>query len=215
MTVTLADLQTSAARVLRDPGTATWSAAELTDMINEGIQEVSGVYPRDVALIQNITISAAVFSYALPAGIDHIYRIDVYATTTIAPPAGFLYSLPPNNGEGPNSGWETHAGAIFLPPQYLPVAGYTLSLFGYCAYVQLAAATDATDMDTKARLAVMAWVQYDGFKRLLTDRANFQQWQLNSNNTDVTTATMNQMVLFAERAWQTKRNQLRKFRKLS
>lgn len=215
MTLTLGDLETLVARALRDPNHNTWTVPELDDLINEGIDAVSSVYPADVALINAVTLSANVWQYPASAlNIERIYRIDVWASTTAAPPAGFQYTLLPTTGDGPNSGWDFFAGSIFLPPNYLPVTGQYLSLFGYRSFVQLSASTDTSDLDTKAKWGVLWYCQYEGFKRLLADRADFQQWQLNSNNTDVTAATMNQMVLFAERQWNDRRQQLRKFRRL-
>src|ERR1700690_3779624 len=150
MTLKLGDLETLEAKALRAPGHNTFTTGELDDLINEGIDNVSAIYPLEVALINQITLTANVWQYTV-SQVDHIFRIDVWAGTGAAPPAGFQYTLPPYNGEGPNSGWEQFGGSVFLPPNYLPITGTFLNIFGYRAFVQLSASTDTSDLDTKAK----------------------------------------------------------------
>ena len=57
MTTTLSDLQTQLARQLHDTSNTTWSVAELTDLINQGIDALADFYPKEI--VQTVgTVSA-------------------------------------------------------------------------------------------------------------------------------------------------------------
>lgn len=208
MPSTFAQLKTAVARDLRDSGNAVWSTTEVGDLINAGIDEVGEVYPRQVT-DYSLTITSGVSTYAMPSSVSWLYRVDVHTSSN-----SYRYTMPSALGDGPNTGWEVHASILWLPPDYLPNAGDKLRLFGYGAYTQLSVDSATTDLDTKGEWAVRAFAVAEGFARLLADRAAFQQWQVDANNTDITAASLNQLALAARRRWEQRRNQLRKMRKL-
>ncbi len=201
---TLSDLRTTAARALRDTGNATFSVAELDDLINQGIDELADVYPREIVATIG-TVAANVTTYSVSA-FTNIYRVDVSD--------GTYRTALPHGVDGADSGWETHAGIIYLPPSWPLTNGNTLKVFGYGRYVQLSASTQTTDLDVSGINAVIVFVQVEAFQRLVADRAKFQQWQSNSNNTDVTALGVAQLAGQATARWRAQRQRLRHLRKL-
>lgn len=203
---TLSDLRTYVARDLRDTSNATWTVAELDDRINQGIDALAAFYPKDIVTTIG-TVASGTSSYAV-SSFQNIYRIDVYSTTT------YKGTIPHGNGEGPDSGWEMHAGIIWMPPTYPVADDYTLRAFGYGPYVQLSVASATTDLDTSGIFAVRVFAQVESFAQLIADRVKFQQWQADSNNTDVTALGLAQLYSGATARWARERVRLRKMRKL-
>ena len=203
---TLSDIRTQLARDLRDTTNATWSTAEMDDRINQGIDALAAFYPKEV-VSTFATVAASVSSYAASA-FTNIYRIDTYDGTT------YMGTVPHGNGDGPDSGWELHNGIVWMPPTYPVATGYTLRAFGYGAYVQLSASSSTTDLDTPGTYAVRVFAQVESFAQLIADRAKFQQWQADSNNTDVTALGLAQLYGGATQRWLRERQRLRKMRKL-
>ena len=203
---TLSDLRTYVARDLRDTSNATWSTTELDDRINQGIDAIGQFYPREI-VSDFATVAAAVTSYSASA-FTTIYRIDTYSGTT------YKGSVVHGTGEGPDSGWELHAGKIWLSPTFPVATGYVLRGFGYGAYTQLAAATSTTDLDTSGIWAVRVFAQVECMAQLIADRAKFRQWQTDSNNTDVTALGLAQLYQGATQRWAREVQRLRRMRKL-
>ena len=204
---TLANLRTYVARDLRDTGNATFSTAELDELINQGIDALADVQPTEV--VQTFaTVAAGVYTYAA-SSFGLIYRIDIYTSA-----GTYRATLPHGDGDGPNSGWEVHAGVVYLPPSYTFTAGDTLRAFGYGRYIQLSATSDTTDLSTSGIWAVRVFVQAEAFQRLMTDRAKFQQWQSDSNNTDVTALHLGSLMGQARARWDRERGRMRRMRKL-
>jgi hypothetical protein len=203
---TLSDLRTYVARDLRDTSNQTWSTAELDDLINMGIDELASFYPKEI--VSNFaTVSAGVVSYAA-SSYTNIYRIDQYSGTS------YMGTLAHGIGDGPDSGWELHAGVLWLPPTFTIPTGYLLRGFGYGGYVQLSASTQTTDLDTSGVWAVRVFAQVEGFSHLLADRAKFKQWQIDPQNTDVSLLQMSQLYQGALGRWAREVRRLRKVRKL-
>ena len=202
---TLADLETTVARRLRDSGNATWTLPELADLINQGIDEIADFYPREI--VQTIgTVSAGVISYAV-SSYTNIYRLDIYTS------AGSYKDTMPAGIGGANSGWEMHGGVLYLPPAYSYTTGDTLRAWGYGRFTQLATSTSVTDLDQSAIWALVTYCQAEGLTQLVDGRANFQQWQANSNNTDVTPDSIARLARGAQDRWRASQRRLRRMRK--
>lgn len=203
---TLSDIRTTVARKVRDTTNATWNTNELNDAINQGIDAIGAFYPKDI-VSTFATVSAGVLSYPA-SSYSNIYRIEVYSGTT------HMGDLSPSLGDGADSGWELHGGVIYLPPGYTVGAGYTLRAFGYGPYIQLASDTSVTDLDTSGLFALYCYCRYELFSALTVDRAKYQQWQGDTNNTDTTTTAMVQLAAWAEAKWEREKQRLKKMRKL-
>lgn len=203
---TLSDIRTTVARKVRDTSNATWTTSELDDAINQGIDAIGAFYPKDI-VSTFATVAANVFSYSA-SSFANIYRIETYSGTS------FMGEVPPTIGDGANSGWDFHAGVIYLPPSYPVGTGYTLKAFGYGPYIQLAASTSTTDLDTSALNALYTFCQAELFYALVLDRGKFQQWQADTNNTDTTSLGMAQLYSATAARWEKEKQRLKKLRKL-
>lgn len=204
---TLSTLITNVSGDLRDSSNNTFSTAEVTDLINRGIDVLGGVYPREI--VGSVTISSGVKSYALPSNLSFVYRVDIYTDAS-----SYAGTINRAGGEGPDSGWETHNSVLYLPPGLTVTANYTLRLWGYGPYTQLAASSSTTDLGTTAIWALRLFCQSEALALLLIDRAKFQQWQTSSNNTDVSAIGVAQLYQIAARRWEREETRLRRMRKL-
>ena len=204
---TLADLETQVSRDLRDTTNAVFSVAEVDDLINQGISALASFYPKQV--VQTIgTVSAGVYSYSASA-FTRIYRIDIYSSA-----GSYKSTLDGYIGGSPNTGWEQHGQVVYLPPLVTFTAGDTLRAFGYGGYIQIAASSNSTDLDTDAIWAVRVFAQVEAFERLLADRATFQQWQASPGNTDVTAMALASLARSARARWLGEQQRLRRLRKV-
>ena len=207
---TLSALRTSVRSDLRDPNGATWSDTEISDLINSGIDWVNGFYPKEAIQTMTYTqpISGELFSVALTT-VSWPFRVDVYTSG-----GQYQETLLPNSGDGPDSGWEVHNGILFFPPHYTMHNIGTLRIFGYAGFVQLSSSTSTKDMDTSAISSVRVWTQAEAFNRLLSDRVAFQQWQVQSGNSDVSALSLNQIALSNQARVRREESRLRRIRRL-
>lgn len=208
MPTTLSDLRTQVSRDLRDTGNATWSTAELDDLINQGIDKVADLYPKEVQ-DYTVIVSSGVASYTLPTTFTRVYRIDIYSSSNL-----YQSTLLSGIGEGPNTGWEVHAGLLWLPPDWLPDANDKLRIFGYGRYAQLSVSSATTDLNQTGIWALRSFCKSEAFYALLYDRARFQQWQTDQTNTDVSLIQLAQFANLAQRTWSREQQRLRRLRKL-
>lgn len=203
---TLADIRTYISRDLRDTGNATFSVAEVDDLANQGIDALAAFYPREVA--QSIgTVASGVFTYSVSA-FNSVFRVDIHDSSGV-----YRDEIPRSTGDGRNSGWEVHASILYTPPMWKLTVGDTLTAFGYAGYTQLSASTQTSDLDASGLWAVRVFAQAQGFKRLLNDRAKYQQWQTEANNTDVGLVQLNNAYFSAQRDWASEQRRLRKLRR--
>lgn len=210
MAETLSSIRTMVRRDLRDPNGATWTDSEIDDLINSGIDWLNGFYPKEAIQTTAFTqpVSGSVFSVAL-TDVSWPFRVDSYDES-----GKFKETVLPSTSDGPNSGWEVHNGIMFLPPHYTLSSPGTLRIFGYSTFIQLASSTSTTDMDYSGINAVRVWAQAEAFSRLLSDRVTFQQWQVQSGNSDVSALSMNQIALSNQQRVRREESRLRKMRRI-
>lgn len=210
MAETLSSIRTMVRRDLRDPNGATWTDSEVNDLINSGIDWVNGIYPKDAIQTTAFTqpVSGSVFSVAL-SDVNWVFRVDSYDDG-----GKFKETVLPSTSDGPNSGWEVHNNILFLPPHYTLSSPGTLRIFGYTTFIQLSSDSTTSTLDTAALNAVRVWAQAEAFSRLLSDRVAFQQWQVQSGNSDVSALSMNQIALSNQQRVRREETRLRKMRRL-
>jgi len=221
MAVTFSDLLTSLRRTLRDENTNTWTDAQLGELVNQGIDAINTLYPKEAIETVAYTqpISGAVFSVTLST-VKWPLRVDAYNSS-----AKYMETLRPTLGDGADGGWELHAGTMFFPNHYVLNNTGTFRVFGYGEWAQISAtyttagasvspASVTTDLDTRAANAVKVFVQAEALSMLTFDRAQFQQWQVGSGNTDVSALGMNNLALAAQQRWRTEKQRIRSFRKM-
>ena len=207
MASTLAQLRTAVARDLRDPSMQTFVAAVITDLINAGIEEVSRIYPREV--VEELTPVASTYEYSTVC--ETAFRVEVWRS------GKFHVLLTPNEGETSQTGWDLWAGKLRLSAPMVDqasVATDTYRVWGYAPYAQLTADGDVSDLDTRGEWAVRHFARAQAFTLMHNDRAMFKQWQGQSQNTDVTSNQLNQMVSLYNSEWDRTRNYLRRLRRV-
>lgn len=217
---TFNDLLTSLRRTLRDENTNTWTDAQLGELVNQGVDAINTVYPKEVVETVAYTqpVSGSVFTTTL-SSVRWPIRIDVYNSS-----GKYTETLRPTLGEGADSGWEIHAGVLFFPNHYVLHNTGTFRIFGYGEWAQIAAtyttagaaispSSVTTDLDTKAANAVKVFAQAEALSMLTFDRAQFQQWQVGSGNTDVTALGLNNLALAAQQRWRIEKQRIRTMKK--
>jgi len=205
---TLSDIRTQLSYDLRDISNDTWSTTELNYLVNQGLDALADFYPREI-VSEFATITSGTFSYSASA-FTRIYRIDIHNSS-----GSYRMTLESGIGDGRDSGWETHAGYVYLPPNWPLDAGDRLVGFGYGRYTQLVNDGDSADADTAGVNAVLVFCQVEAFQHLLNDRSAFQQWQASPGNTDTTLLALNQTAYSLRRRWREEQTRLRRMRKLA
>ena len=212
MSTTFSSLLTSLRLSLRDPNGTTWSDGQLGELINRGIDAIGDVYQSETIQSTAFTqpISGSVFSVALTT-VTWPVRVDVYDNS-----GKYRETVRPSSGDGPDSGWETHGGILYLPTRYtLAVGTGTLNVVGYGPWTQIntAQTSSVTNLDTTAQNAVKIYVEAEALTMLTFDRAQYQQWQVSSGSSDISALGMNNLALAAQQRWRQEKNRIRRFRK--
>ena len=212
MSTTFSSLLTSLRLSLRDPNGTTWSDGQLGELINRGIDAIGDVYQSEAIQSTAFTqpISGSVFSVALTT-VTWPVRVDVYDNS-----GKYRETVRPSSGDGPDSGWETHGGILYLPTRYtLAVGTGTLNVVGYGPWTQIntAQTSSITNLDTTAQNAVKVYVEAEALTMLTFDRAQYQQWQVSSGSSDISALGMNNLALAAQQRWRQEKNRIRRFRK--
>jgi hypothetical protein len=212
MSTTFSSLLTSLRLSLRDPNGTTWSDGQLGELINRGIDAIGDVYQSETIQSTAFTqpISGSVFSVALTT-VTWPVRVDVYDNS-----GKYRETVRPSSGDGPDSGWETHGGILYLPTRYvLAVSEGTLNIVGYGPWTQIntAQTSSVTNLDTTAQNAVKVYVEAEALTMLTFDRAQYQQWQVSSGSSDISALGMNNLALAAQQRWRQEKNRIRRFRK--
>lgn len=206
---TLSQLRTSVARDIRDPNKTTFVDANLTDLINAGISEVSRVCPRET--IEDV--NPVVGTYIYPVATKTAFRAEVWRD-------GAFYTLIAHNDEMDSSqgGWSLHGGNLIVPNGVIDSGrDFTLDvfkLFGYSGRAQLVNDNDVAELDADTEWGVRAYARFMAFQSMNALRPLFSQWQAQSQNTDVSLNQLEQMVTIYSREWDKTRNHLRTLRKV-
>jgi hypothetical protein len=223
-----ADIRTQIQRELRDPNGNSWTTAELNDLINSGINAVSDLSPREVREDITYTFPQTIAQGAFgklkeitPTNdFGTVFRVDLLDANSV-----LIDELPANNG-GSSSGWEYWGGKIMIPESYyyrsstVTVGGNTyeqikLRVFGYARHSLLSDDVTATTMDEQEQQACRVYAVSEALSRLMTDRANFQQWQIASGSSDVTISELAVLANSARMRWGMERGRLRKMRRIA
>jgi hypothetical protein len=223
-----ADIRTQIQRELRDPNGNSWEETELNDLINSGINAVSDLSPREVReditynFPQTTTVGAfGKLKEVTPTNTySTVFRVELLDSNSV------LYdTLPPNTG-GSSSGWEFWNNKILIPESYYyrstiaTVSGNTyeqikLRVFGYARHALLNDDATATTLDEQEQQACRVYAVSEALARLMTDRAQFQQWQIASGSSDMTISELAVLANSARMRWGMERGRLRKLRRLA
>lgn len=210
---TLADLRVAVARDLRDATNDTFTLDQVLDYINEGIVEINRIrpvedreeYEGDDALTD------------LP--FNYVFMVEFCSQANAGDPLNWSTINPSEEevGYGRN-GWTYFGHTLHLAPQIvysidravtaLTAAQVHLAIWGYVDRDLLTADTDdgedvlAPFADGQEEFAVRKFARLAGFRALSLDRALFQQWQQQANNSDISETQLNAMVNTYETDWE-------------
>ena len=205
----LATLRTSVARDLRDDEMQTWSPAQIDDLINAGIGELNRVRPLESVL--PVTYVQGTNAYPLP--FSTIFRVEVHR---IGGPTLVWSPIPEATGSaGTQDGWDYFGGLINLPDTMTFNADTDeIRVWGYEDRPPVYANDEFPSfIDYDDEQGVRHYARYIGAESLLHTRLLFEQWQTQSNNSDVSATQMLQTVSTFQQAWQSTRNRLRRLRR--
>ncbi len=207
---TLAELRTKVSRDIRDPGNVTFAAAVVDDLINAGMDEVSRVYPQEKVV--SVTPVADTFDYDLSSEqMLSIFRVEWLRSDL------FHAVLGESAGDTQMDGWEFFAGHLRFPRTSLStvvVATDEFRVWGYAGRAQLTDDAQVAELDDPGEWGVRAYARMMAFQTLHGDRAQYAQWQAQSNNTDVSPNQLSQMVALYRSEWDRQRNHLRRLRRV-
>lgn len=205
---TLAELRQKVARDVRDEDLEAFNSDEVDDWINAAIAELNQIRP--VEAVTQITDTADLadldFSY--------IWKVEIVNITE----RGGSDVIPPNNDETKYAnGWVLFARELRLPQRYitwlderLAAAGdgtVRLDLYGYTLREALTADDEVAEFTFADEHLVRQYCRYRAYEALAQDRALFQQWQTQANNSDVSPTQLTNMQQVAESQWQRARSQ--------
>jgi hypothetical protein len=205
---TLAQLRSSVANDIRDPGMATFTPAQIDSLINAGINEVARVYPKEI--LQDITPIALTYSY--PTTALQAFRVEWYRS------GAFWSSIPHNeDSDGSQAGWEVWAGNLILPKSIVSAAVPATDLFrvwGYGGRAQLTTDGQVLDADADGEWGVRMYARWSAYQSMLADRALYKQFQGMTQNTDISETQLQQNVALYAQEWNRHRNHLRRLRRV-
>lgn len=193
------------ARDIRDPAYGTFTSAQVDDLMEDGIAEVSLVYP--LQIVEIVAPLAGIYYYAVRS--EHTFRVEVYRDDE------FYREV--DQADGPSqSGYDLHASTIFIPKTVidnLDPDTDDIRIWGYTNRKRPTADGEVLELDDRAEFAVRAYAQWKAYQLLANDRTLFKQWQAQTKNTDI---SVNQVLTTAQtysREWDRKRNHLRTVRR--
>ena len=208
---TLAELRARVARELRDPNLKTFTQADLNDYINAGVGELNELRP----LEEILTLEGdEMMITETGIGLDYIWRVMIaylqdgrVVKEVVVPPA--------NDETSVYSGW-LHWGHRLMLPRTLfrwlhedALGIAQLWVFGYYARDVFLTDDQVGQFRSAAEeTAIRQYCMWRGWDALRSDRALFQQWQTQSNNTDISETQLINMAGTSEAEWSRTRKRI-------
>lgn len=197
-------LRTSISRDIRDTTNATFAAADVDDLINMAIVELNRLSPKDY--VDDVALVADTFTYTLTL-VDSLFRVELWRDSA------YSYQVPESDGDS-STGWDYFDGDLRLPTNMnFDDSQDALKVWGYAIRDALTDDADVADVNLEGEMLVRLYCQYTCFQRLNTSRALYQQWQTDSNNTDVSPTQLLGMANVYSREWRDARNRARRLRR--
>lgn len=222
---TLAELSDGVYRDLADEAKQVFSVAQVEDFVRAGIADLNRVAPTDgvevLDLVKDVDGKIIQFEYDTLTNLP--YRVEVRRLSD-----GYAVPMPEAGlGQTVSSGyvfWQTASGGHIELPQYmieglnhLDTEDYALRLYGYqyrpLPYTVEGQESPTVPLSPEDEYVVRAYAKSAGFDLLAHDRSLYQQWQGQSNNTDVSPTQITQMAYNAKREWEKVRGAVRVVRR--
>lgn len=196
-------------RDVRDPNNTAFSAPEVDDLVNFGLNEVSRLYPVvgiEAVDVVNEADGKARRVYVVAS--DTIHKVEVWQDGAIS------YTIPEGLWET-DSGWTLHGRTLIVPSWcYLEdIAGQVINVFGYQPRATLHADGEVANVDADAEMGVRLYASLTAYQRLQNDRAQFQQWLAIPGNNDISATQLDSLANTYLSQWERHRNHLRTLRK--
>lgn len=189
----LEDMRARLRTQLADVDDEVWDAGEKDDLLTWAVRRLNQRLNRPLdpeATEQQITLVADDFFYAIDAGITHVNRVDLIDTNS--------------NEVGEILGWEVTGDLVagtaklHVAPRIVDQLG-TLRITGYGRYTlpsNTASQTSAIP-DDYVNL-VLAMARGEAFRRMMSDRARFKQWQVHNQVENISINELVQMISNAD-----------------
>lgn len=202
-------LREGVARDVQDPTFETFTEQEINDLINEGIVELNRIRPKEY--VGNVVLTDGVFDYDLYAlaRIIGVFKVEVWRDDA-------YYHSPLGATENSATGWDFFAGRLLIPSGWaFDATTDTLRIYGYADRDILTLDEEVLDAeDAEDEHLIRAYIKHTVFQRLVADRALYQQWQVQSNNTDVSPTQLLGMEQVYRSTWDRLRNRARRLRRV-
>jgi hypothetical protein len=190
------DLETMRQRlrdVLYDVDDETWNAGEKDDILGVAVRRLSQRLPRPLdptVAAQTVTLVTLTYFYAIDSGISNIEK--VFYINSDSDRIGYL-----------EAGWEVTgditAGTakLHVAPKVVERLG-TLQITGTGRYTLVTKAASQTAAIPDDYIpVVLAYSRAESYRRLLSDRARFYQWQ---NTNQVQNVSLNELIQMVNEA---------------
>lgn len=223
---TLAELRGLLADDLRDPDGKTFDSDDLDSMINSGLIEVGKIAPsrfqEDLDPVENqfeYTLRSDVFTEAIPE--IEVNRVELWdATTTPMSPVSSIQPASQEYLNYSNVGWSLRDGVLELPYNTVTFIGsdfanYLIRVWGYSPYPLVSDGTDTIPVSGEREQAVRDYTMVLALKRLSMERDLFTQWQTRAGATDVSPASLMNMLSIAKADWKERARAITVLRELA
>ena len=205
----LANMLINVSRDLRDTSNLTFSTTEVTDMINAAIAEIGRFAP--ARFQSDLTPVADALSYPVPSSATTVPEVELISvelwdySLTPPHPRALVNPISAEYTQYSQAGWRLWDGTLYLPnwvPVYLKgkESTYKIRVWGYAPYPAVGTGGSLT-LSNEKEWALRVYCRIQAMERLLSSRELFSQWQIRSNNTDVTPAALMNDLSLAQADW--------------
>ena len=208
----LSAMKTNVARDLRDTGKVTFDDTTLGDLIGAALVAIGRIAPakfqQDIPVVANaLTYQPLPTTFTTPTDQLEILGVELWDFSQTPPmpekrlaPASEAYVV------YSETGWKLWGGILSIP-RWVSIyvkgkeANYKLRIWGYRPYP--APASDSVDLGltTELEFALRAYCKLQALERLAASRELFSQWQVRSNNTDMSPAALLNALSLAQADW--------------
>lgn len=203
-------LRAAVASDLRDDAYKTFTEAQIGDLINEGIAELNRVRP--IERVDVIALTVGGTSY--PVTLQSAFLVEAKRTFD---PAWWPIPESARLDAGTQDGWDLFGGRLTLPGGMFPLDPTTSSVrvWGYGERDNLVADTDVPEfLDGTDEEGVRCYARWRALEMLLHDRTLYQQWQTQTNNSDISTTQLLQTASSYQQEWTNLRKRLARLRRV-
>jgi hypothetical protein len=195
---------------LRDPNHKTFSEDQIGALINEGLSELDRLRPWE----------RLAFLVWLPG--QMVMTVELQTIIVLEAQNGTdqdWYEVPEATrtmGGIATDGWDQWGNQLYLPKGMIMTNEMGFRCLAYWDRDRLVNNTDVAQLfNGTDEEVVRCYARWTGMESLLHDRALFQQWQNQANNSDVSTTQLLQSASTFKSEWRDLRNRARRLRRVA